>query len=73
MGKRSGICTSCYIEDHTHPIEGTVAKQCVVIARSFLELRAFLTLRYLPKVWNLLPRSISLLRFLMTILFWTGP
>jgi len=27
---------SYYVEDHTHPIEGTVAKQCVVIAKKFL-------------------------------------
>jgi len=27
---------SYYVEDHTHPLEGTVAKQCVVIAKKFL-------------------------------------
>jgi len=27
---------SYYVEDHTHPIEGTVAKQCAVIAKKFL-------------------------------------
>merc|ERR1719419_1751267 len=27
---------SYYVEDHTHPIEGTVAKQCVLIAKKFL-------------------------------------
>jgi len=27
---------SYYVEDHTHPIEGTVAKQCIVIAKKFL-------------------------------------
>jgi len=27
---------SYYVEDHTHPIEGTVAKQCAVIAKMFL-------------------------------------
>jgi len=27
---------SYYVEDHTHPIEATVAKQCIVIANKFL-------------------------------------
>jgi len=27
---------SYYVEDHTHPIEGTVAEQCAVIAKKFL-------------------------------------
>jgi len=27
---------SYYVEDHTHPIEGTVANQCAVIAKKFL-------------------------------------
>jgi len=27
---------SYYVEDHTHPLEGTVAKQCAVIAMKFL-------------------------------------
>jgi len=27
---------SYYVEDHTHPIEGTVAKQCALIAKKFL-------------------------------------
>jgi len=27
---------SYYVEDHTHPLEGIVAKQCVVIAKKFL-------------------------------------
>jgi len=32
---------SYYVEDHTHPIEGTVAKQCAVIAKKFLGIDSF--------------------------------
>jgi len=32
---------SYYVEDHTHPIEGTVAKQCALIANKYLGIDSF--------------------------------
>jgi len=34
---------SYYVEDHTHPIEGTVANQCAVIAKKFLGIETEMT------------------------------
>jgi len=39
---------SYYVEDHTHPIEGTVAKQCVVIANKFLGIESISDLEITP-------------------------